>query len=682
MARCEQVQVALRFRPLNVKELEDRDQEIWTITQDSVYLKPEHHNLLLDAKRISSTPKVYSYNQCFAAKDRNDRVYAGVARRVVMASLEGYNGTIFAYGQTGSGKTFTMMGSNAHGVEGDPGVVLQALDDLFRVVLSSTEKTFYLSCSYLEIYNEQVYDLLAENPGHALPVNEDPHKGFYVKGLGDHVVNSKEEVLKHIEIGEAARRYAATAMNHHSSRSHTIFQLRVTSVHTPMNASPDESVQSITTEGLLNFVDLAGSERVSSLQEVSTDRRRQRGSSTSLESLAHEGRHINTSLFYLCQVISRLADKSDRNEHVPYRNSNLTKILRSSLGGNSLTCIICTATASMSQFEMTLSTLRFGGKAQTITNQVAANIRSEQNAELIAAYQKNIEELRRELEQAALGGRVKAEEAASVKRSLEERIARLTKMLITKTKAEPAKSAKPLLLELWGEKSGDLIVDSRLLRSDNFAKYVSPGKTSLKFDSKGQLAFEQMKEANRERVRLTKQVQDFKKTNEQLTVSKLNLKHDLKKSVELCRKLSDRKTSYKHQATQLEAHVHTIERRLDQLENFTGFERMTLGQLEELERFFYRGLDASKEARIRKKFCEESATLVDKTNYSSKGFEDKSDSESSLEFESSFYKSKSPLRLASDQENSCFMLAQMLDFPDTPHSCDLGDSGFVYGDLC
>mmetsp|Transcript_981 Transcript_981/g.2443 ORF Transcript_981/g.2443 Transcript_981/m.2443 type:complete len:683 (+) Transcript_981:2524-4572(+) len=682
MARCEQVQVALRFRPLNLKELEERDQEVWSISHDTVCLKPELHGLLLDAKRISSAPKVYSYNQCFSSKDRNCQVYSGVARRVVLASLDGYNGTIFAYGQTGSGKTFTMMGSNAHGVEGDPGVVLQALDDLFNVVLSSSEKTYYLSCSYLEIYNEQVYDLLADNPGVVLPVSEDPHKGFYVKGLGEHVVNSKEEVLRYIEVGEAARRYAATAMNHHSSRSHTIFQLHVTSVLTPAHASVDKSVQSITTESLLNFVDLAGSERVGSLQEVSTDKRKQRGSLSNLDTLVQEGRHINTSLFYLCQVISRLADKTNRSEHVPYRNSNLTKILRSSLGGNSLTCIICTATPSLSQFEMTLSTLRFGGKAQTITNQVAANVRSDQNAELIAAYQKNIEELRKELEQATLGGRAKAEEAALVKRNLEERIARLTKMLITKTKSEPVKASSPLIIELWAANCGDLMVDSRLLRHDNWSKYLLPGKTQLKFDSKGLLALEKLREGHRDKVRLDKELQELKKANDQLSVSKLNLTHDLKKSVELCKKLSDRKSYYKHQATTLEAHSISLERKLDQLENFVGFETMTYAQLEELERFFYRGLDASKEARIRKKFGEETGTLMDKTNCNLRDYDARSDSESSLEFESSFYKGKSPLRQAADQENSCLLLAQMLDFPDTPHLSEIGDSDFVYGDLC
>jgi hypothetical protein len=654
-----------------------------------VSLKPEFQGLLYESRRISSSAKIYSYNQCFTSQDTNLQVYAAVVRRVVMASLEGYNGTIFAYGQTGSGKTFTMMGADAHGEEGDPGVVLQALDDLFRA-MDCEDKTYCLSCSYQEIYNEQVFDLLADSPGHVLPVCEDPHKGFYVKGLSEHVVSSKDEILKYIAIGEAARRYAATTMNHHSSRSHTIFQLHVTSLMTPPHSAQDDSshsgspgsesafAESITTESVLNFVDLAGSERVSSLQEVPSDKRKGRGS---IETLVQEGKHINTSLFYLCQVISRLADKASEGEHVPYRNSNLTKILRSSLGGNSLTSIICTATPSLSQFEMTLSTLRFGGKAQTITNQVAANFRSEQNAELVVAYQRSIDELRRELEQATCGGRAKAEEAATVRRSLEERIAKLTKMLITKAKTEPVKTSSPKALELWAWTCADLIIDSRLLRHDNWAKYLQPGQARQQFDAKGQLAFQRLKEAARDRVRLEKEMKDLKKANEQLGVSKLNLKRDLKKSVELCSKLSDRKTHYKQQITQLQTHAKSVELRLTQLENFIGFEAMTLEQLEQLERFFYKGLDASKEARIRKELSLETGALVDKSVSNLRDCDTKEDSESSFEFESSFYKGRKSRR-AFDQENSGLSLAQMLDFPDTPRLGELGDFEVMCGDLC
>jgi hypothetical protein len=657
MARCEQVHVALRFRPLNLKELEERDQEIWSVSDNSVSLTPDLHRHLAETKRLSCAHKEYSYNQCFSSRDTNIKVYSAVARRVVMASLEGYNGTIFAYGQTGSGKTFTMMGSIAHGLVGEPGVILQGLDDLFGTIGASSDKTYYLSCSYLEIYNEQVFDLLVEVPGTALPVSEDPQRGFYVKGLSEHVINTKEEVLKYIEIGEAARSYAGTAMNHHSSRSHTIFQLHVTSVKT---SDQLDETESITTESLLNFVDLAGSERVGSLQEVAPSpdlRRRQRGNSSSnLETLVQEGRHINSSLFYLCIVISRLADKSTRNEHVPYRNSTLTKILRSSLGGNALTCIICTATPTLSQFEMTLSTLRFGGKAQTITNQVAANVRSDQNAELIAGYQKNIEELRRELEQATMGGRAKADEAASVKRNLEDRIARLTKMLIIKPRTEPVKTATPLRLELWDHNTGDLLVDSRLLQ-DNYPCLASDDN-SLRFDSKGELAMERLSIAHKDNARLDKEMKDLKRSNEQLTVSKLNLKHDLKKSFELGRKLSDRKAYYQDQTTRLEAQSTVIERRLDQLENFVGFEALTLSQLEELERFFYKGLDAAKEARIRRKFCEEAATLADKTNLHV--CETKEDLEVSLELES-FCKAVEPSTPEGDQENTTIFFEQMLD---------------------
>lgn len=664
MARCEQIQVALRFRPLNLKELEDRDQEIWALDHGTVRLKPDQTSLLIGSKRISSAPKSYSYNQCFRSNDRNDKVYSAVARRVVMASLEGFNGTIFAYGQTGSGKTFTMMGASAHGIEGDRGVVLHALDDLFTAIQTSSDKTYCLSCSYLEIYNEQVFDLLAEIPGHALSVCEDPLKGFYVKGLEAHLADTKEEVLRHLDAGEAARRYAATAMNHHSSRSHTIFQLHVTSVLTTVQEGLEDSRRSISTESLLNFVDLAGSERVSSLQEVSASKetRRHRRSSSSLETLVQEGRHINSSLFYLCQVISRLADKSNRSEHVPYRNSNLTKILRSSLGGNSMTCIICTATPSLSQFEMTLSTLRFGGKAQTITNKVAANVRSEQNAELMLAYQKNIEELRKELELAMLEDKAHTNETAMAKRNLEERIARLTQLLIKKKRPTPPKSTVSIELGLWASYCGELIVDSRLLHQPNWASCILPSNPPQQLNFKGQLAIERLKEIHTDRVRIQRELQGLSTANKQLSTSKQNLKHDLKKSIELCKKLSSRKAAYKHQAKILETHVSSVELKLSQLEQFVGFDSLPLSKLEELERFYYRGLDASKEARIRKMFGEETEALCDMTNDNPNSYDEQSDSDNSLEFETSFYKGKSQVKQAVNQENSLFLLTQMLDF--------------------
>lgn len=397
-----------------------------------------------------------------------------MCKRVVLASLEGYNGTVFAYGQTGSGKTYTMMGSdgsedldsirvkNATPVPKtdrrsvspfrpnasftrispvykkpgsavkDKGIIFYALEDLFGGIRNSPEKTYFLSCSYLEIYNEQVYDLLSESSHfkeEPLCINEDPDKGFYVKSLSEHPTHSLEEIKKFIEKGESNRRYAATAMNHHSSRSHTIFRLNVTSVAAEEEDEIENEANSITTESILNFVDLAGSERVSSLGP-------EFGNTKRINDLALEGKHINTSLFYLCQVINKLSEKTSvrTDNHIPYRNSNLTKILRSSLGGNSITCIVCTATPTLNQFEMSLSTLRFGGTAKTITNNIEANVKSNKSAELISTYQRDIDTLKKELELAQHGGKAKIEEAIQVKTQLEERISRLTQMLINQSR--------------------------------------------------------------------------------------------------------------------------------------------------------------------------------------------------------------------------------------------------------
>lgn len=600
MSRSENIHVSLRFRPPNQREIEEQDPSIWDVTSSSCTLMNEWADYLMNSKRISAFVKSYNYNYCFTGKNSNQNVYETVAKRVVMASLQGYNGTIFAYGQTGSGKTYTMMGSNgaeldrlinekkinntrkevrrsmspnctkkAHKTESllpifkkacqnmskSKGIIMLALEDLFAFIDSNRDaKTYYLSCSYLEIYNEQIYDLLSDFSTFkhdTLQVNEDPQKGFHVKNLSEHMVSSIQEVMELIERGESNRHYAATAMNHHSSRSHTIFRINVTSVVALDIVAPTDSEdcinRSITTESVLNFVDLAGSERVGNLQEAvnpletivtgsknssaltpqmkSMIRRNNAKSPQSHEKLVNEGKHINASLFYLCQVITKLSEKSNsKNEvHIPYRNSNLTKILASSLGGNSLTCIICTATPTLSQFELTLSTLRFGGTARTITNTVAANIRSDKHAELLATYQRDIENLRRKLEEAENGGRTKAEEAYRHKKKLEERILKLTNMLFNRTKWDHERreaNRERENVDLWVGTAGDLFVDTKLLSKYTHSKPKSP---TLSFDDKGMLAYLNMKKVSKEKNHYKSQMKLLQERNNALKESRNNV---------------------------------------------------------------------------------------------------------------------------------------------------------------
>ena len=607
----------------------------------------------------------------------------------MLSSLEGYNGTIFVYGQTGSGKTYTMMGSegclendrkksNISPIIGrsgrsvsplfrsqsftpvldnarDKGILLFALEDLFEHIKESSDRTYCLSCSYLEIYNEQVYDLL-EFTNDALNVNEDSQRGFYVRGASEHVVTNLLEILKYIEQGESNRKYAATAMNHHSSRSHTIFRLNVTSV---LHDSNPDNTDSITTESTLNFVDLAGSERVSSLQDVSFDNKRTRKSRENLDTLLNEGKHINTSLFYLCQVINKLSERTSMHSesHIPYRNSNLTKILRSSLGGNSLTCIICTATPTLSQFEMSLSTLRFGGIAKTITNNVEANIKSNHNAELLQAYQKDLEQLRRELEAAQLGGKAKVEEANNTRKQLEERVARLTQMLFNQSRQNHISNSleegyKKDKQNLWCSNAGDLIIDNQLTQFNN-----EHSSNNLKFDQKGSLAFERMKSMHADIRKKEIEINELKECKQSLLDSKLNLKNDLKQALNLCQQLSVDKLKYKEKSKKNKEKSKFLNERLEIIEKHSGLSKLNEEQLQELENFFFFSLDAVKNEKFRKKFESklskiqhgplpfESPVLKKKDNklWNALGLNENvspvsSDSESSIEFETSFYR--------------------------------------------
>ncbi|OMJ79543.1 hypothetical protein SteCoe_20435 [Stentor coeruleus] len=640
MSRNENIHVSLRFRPLNMREIDENESNIWQVNKNSVVLKQEMAQVFQESKKLTGAPKCYNYNYCFTSKDSNLLVYETVAKRVVRASLDGYNGTIFAYGQTGSGKTYTMMGSE--GADHEPlskpirkerrsvspfrqmkpipkdipsprqsklelpkekGIIIFALEDLFETVSVSNEKTYYLTCSYLEIYNEQVYDLISETGGfknEILSVNEDPARGFYVKGLSEHVVGSIAEVLTFIEKGEANRKYAVTSMNHNSSRSHTIFRLNVTSVR--VLDAQDEEESSITTESVLNFVDLAGSERVSNLQDTPMfskppsnkppeGRRSSRmRSSNNLDTLLNEGKHINTSLFYLCQVINRLSEKNTaKNDmHIPYRNSNLTKILRSSLGGNSLTCIICTATPTLAQFEMTLSTLRFGGTARTITNRVEANIRNNKNAEILQAYQRDIDVLRQQIQLAQDNGKLKAEEMEAMQKQLEERILKLTHMILNKTSKE---HSKQVYENVWSTVSGILNIDKRLI-GESIGFRVE--EKILKFDSK-----ERMKMMNAIFKDKDKSIQNLTESKQFLIDSKVNLKNELKKAIDLSRQISDKAQKYRQKFDKEKALRKYLDMKLNILEHQEGVEKFPLCKIEALEKFYLQAIDTVKELQVR-----------------------------------------------------------------------------------
>jgi len=279
--------------------------------------------------RVEGKTAQYVYDHVAGRDSSQADVFDNVGLPMCESVLQGYNATIFAYGQTGAGKTFTMMGSDSGTAdeEDSRGLVQRVFDCLFQRIddmKSSAENVeVQCKCSYLEIYNEQVTDLLCEG---AVPIviRDDPKKGVIVDGATHTVVKSTADTLAALNVGQQNRRVAATCMNKESSRSHCVFTLYL------QTSTASEGVTR-RCFSRFNLIDLAGSERQKQTQATG-DRLK-------------EANNINRSLSALGNVIMSLANN---NGHVPYRDSKLTFMLKDSIGGNSKTCIIaCCSPADM-----------------------------------------------------------------------------------------------------------------------------------------------------------------------------------------------------------------------------------------------------------------------------------------------------------------------------------------------
>jgi kinesin family protein 6/9 len=309
-----------------------------------------------------------------------EEVFEYCAKEVIQKSIEGYNGTIFAYGQTGSGKTFSMSGSPSN--FNYRGLVPRAITRVFQEIGGKPEYEFNVKISYLEIYNETLFDLLSPVPTHEqkgdISLQEDNKGNLIVKGLSRHAVANEEEAFNLVFEGEANRTISAHELNKESTRSHCVF-----SVYLEMKSRIESSEKVMTSK--LNFVDLAGSERV------------KKTGSTGLT--LKEANYINKSLTFLEQVVVSLTDKgkkSSKKEHIPYRQSKLTHILKDSIGGNCRTVMIATVWPEEPYIFETLSTLNFAKRMMNVINEATVNIQLDQNA-LLKKYQKEIKELKQEL---------------------------------------------------------------------------------------------------------------------------------------------------------------------------------------------------------------------------------------------------------------------------------------------
>ncbi|XP_034514107.1 kinesin-like protein KIF9 isoform X3 [Ailuropoda melanoleuca] len=281
-----------------------------------------------------------------------DLVYETVAKDVVAQALDGYNGTIMCYGQTGAGKTYTMTGATENYKH--RGILPRALQQVFRMIEERPTHAITVRVSYLEIYNESLFDLLSTLPyvGPSvtpMTIVENP-QGVFVKGLSVHLTSQEEDAFSLLFEGETNRIIASHTMNKNSSRSHCIFTIYVEAHSRTLS---DEKY--ITSK--INLVDLAGSERL--------------GKSGSEGRVLKEATYINKSLSFLEQAIIALGDQ--KRDHIPFRQCKLTHALKDSLGGNCNMVLLTNIYGEAAQLEETLSSLRFASRMKLVTTEPAIN---------------------------------------------------------------------------------------------------------------------------------------------------------------------------------------------------------------------------------------------------------------------------------------------------------------------
>ncbi|KAI5629562.1 centromere-associated protein E isoform X2 [Silurus asotus] len=443
------VKVCVRVRPLITREEGENAEPVqlyWKADQQAIHQVDDDGNMT----------KSFSFDRVFSAEESTNQLYNGIAKPLVVSTVEGYNGTIFAYGQTSSGKTFTMMGS-----EHNPGVIPLAMADVFHTIKNCPKKEFLLRVSYMEIYNETVTDLLCDSwKRKPLEIREGNYKNVYVADLTEELVTTPEQALAWIRKGEKNRHYGKTKMNQRSSRSHTIFRMILESRERSDPVSGENADGAIIVSHL-NLVDLAGAERAS---QTGAEGARLK-----------EGCNINRSLFTLGQVIKKLSDESQKG-FTNYRDSKLTRILQNSLGGNAKTVIICTITPVT--VDETVSTLQFASAAKRMKNDPHVTEVSDDGA-LLRRYRNEIVDLKRRLQEVSTVTKTTVNEKETLfqllqekdqlQRDQEDRIRNLTKLLVTASNVVPVHKI-PKRRVTWG---GKLIRSARLMSDEYGAPEMS-----------------------------------------------------------------------------------------------------------------------------------------------------------------------------------------------------------------
>ena len=364
----ESVKVVVRCRPLNAKEVEQGHECCVNMFPDRGLIELRNPNL-----GPTDPMKTFTFDAVYDRSSKQLDLYAETFAPLVDSVLDGFNGTIFAYGQTGTGKTYTM-----EGVKNDAenrGVIPNSFEHIFSHIAKSENQLYLVKASYLEIYMEDVRDLLAKDQTKNFELRERPDTGVYVKDLSTFVCKSISEIEHVMNVGNQNRSVGRTNMNEHSSRSHAIFIITVEC------SEQDAAGESHIRVGKLNLVDLAGSERQAKTGAVG-------------ERLK-EATKINLSLSALGNVISALVD--GKSVHVPYRDSKLTRLLQDSLGGNARTVMVANIGPANYNYDETITTLRYANRAKNIKNKPRIN--EDPKDALLREFQEEIARLKAQLHQ-------------------------------------------------------------------------------------------------------------------------------------------------------------------------------------------------------------------------------------------------------------------------------------------
>ena len=357
--------VAVRVRPLNKKEeLISTDETITVENKNVILLKDP--NGYINPNNIRTKEQYLAFDYAFDKNETQENIFINTTKFLIKDVVNGYNATVFAYGATGAGKTYTMLGNDEN-----PGIMPYTLKELFEEIKLYPEREFKIKLWYLEIYNENIRDLLTNNSEN-LELREDPIRGLIVNGIIEKETNTSEDILSLLKKGNKNRTTEETDANEASSRSHAILQILVS--YKEKEKEKEKKRNNINTIninninnsdikfGKLSLIDLAGSERVSV--------------SGSKGMRLIEGGNINRSLLVLGNCINALCESNIKGNkpHIPYRDSKLTRLLKDSLGGNSRTVMIANVSPFIYNFDDTYNTLKYAERAKHIKNKINKNI--------------------------------------------------------------------------------------------------------------------------------------------------------------------------------------------------------------------------------------------------------------------------------------------------------------------